>query len=280
MAQIPTPIPLEDAWYDVLSKAIRGTGIDEKNLAPSANIIPSQLKSILGGEKPSDDTLRRLAIGVGLSPKPFLDLAHGRYRPKPFDSTRWSGVAQVSSYYMDVIVNAYLIWDPQSKVAILFDTGTEFSSLEKVLQQQQLKLHSIAITHTHGDHIAILDEILGKYHPNLYSPQHENLPGSQPVGEGDTFQIGPLRCRTLLTPGHSAGHVTYVVEGNPHWTAPVAIVGDTLFAGSMGRGGVSYARLRENIQTKILTLPAETLICPGHGPMTTVSEEVQHNPFA
>jgi glyoxylase-like metal-dependent hydrolase (beta-lactamase superfamily II) len=70
--------------------------------------------------------------------------------------------------------------------------------------------------------------------------------------------------------------MTYVVTGLAH---PIAIVGDSLFAGSMGGGNVSYRDALRNNLEKILRLPDETIICPGHGPMTTVGEEKQHNPF-
>ena len=70
--------------------------------------------------------------------------------------------------------------------------------------------------------------------------------------------------------------MTYVVTG---LAQPIAIVGDSLFAGSMGGGNVSYDDALRNNLEKILTLPDETIICPGHGPMTTVGEEKQHNPF-
>jgi glyoxylase-like metal-dependent hydrolase (beta-lactamase superfamily II) len=70
--------------------------------------------------------------------------------------------------------------------------------------------------------------------------------------------------------------MTYVVNGRAR---PIAIVGDSLFAGSMGGGNVSYDDALRNNLEKILTLPDETIICPGHGPMTTVGEEKEHNPF-
>ncbi|MDD4932907.1 MAG: MBL fold metallo-hydrolase, partial [Methylacidiphilaceae bacterium] len=82
--------------------------------------------------------------------------------------------------------------------------------------------------------------------------------------------------RTLLTNGHSAGGITYLVAGGAR---PLAIVGDSLFAGSMGGGNVSYADALRNNREKILTLPGQTVICPGHGPLTTVEEEREHNPF-
>jgi len=68
----------------------------------------------------------------------------------------------------------------------------------------------------------------------------------------------------------------FVISGLEH---PVAVVGDSLFAGSMGGGGISYSDALENNRKKILTLPDDTVVCPGHGPLTTVGEEKQHNPF-
>lgn len=277
---ISLPLAIEDSWTDVLAKAVRGTGIDDKNLAASANIIPSQLKLILKGDRPSEDTLRRLAIAVGLHPKQFLDLAFQRYKPNPFDVTRWPGVIQIPSRYMDVIVNSYLIWNTNSSEAILFDTGTEFLPIQQALEKYQLKLSTICITHIHGDHIAILDELISNYHPKLYAPQGEPLANANLIGEGSNIQMSNLNIKALLTDGHSVGHLTYIITGVSAWPAPVAVVGDALFAGSMGGGVISYQRLRTNVQTKILTLPPATLICPGHGPTTTVEEEEEHNPFA
>ncbi len=72
------------------------------------------------------------------------------------------------------------------------------------------------------------------------------------------------------------GGTTYVISG---LAAPVAVVGDALFAGSMGGGMISYDDALKNNREKIMTLPDETILCPGHGPMTTVAEEKRHNPF-
>jgi glyoxylase-like metal-dependent hydrolase (beta-lactamase superfamily II) len=102
------------------------------------------------------------------------------------------------------------------------------------------------------------------------------VPGAEPIDEGKTFGLKSLQIDTRLTWGHSPGGMTYVVTG---LARPIAIVGDSLFAGSMGGGNVSYRDALQNNIEKILTLPDETIICPGHGPMTTVGEEKQHNPF-
>jgi glyoxylase-like metal-dependent hydrolase (beta-lactamase superfamily II) len=73
--------------------------------------------------------------------------------------------------------------------------------------------------------------------------------------------------------------VTYLVGNWPGDTPPVAVVGDAIFAGSIGRGNQSWELARQKVREEILSLPAETLICPGHGPLTTVGEEKEYNPF-
>ncbi len=90
------------------------------------------------------------------------------------------------------------------------------------------------------------------------------------------FRVGKIDIEARLTWGHSPGGMTFVATG---LARPVAIVGDSLFAGSMGGGTVSYKDALRNNLEKILTLPDETIICPGHGPMTSVGEEKKHNPF-
>ena len=87
---------------------------------------------------------------------------------------------------------------------------------------------------------------------------------------------GRLSLQALHTHGHSVGGVTYIIEGLEQ---PVAIVGDALFAGSMGGGMVSYQDALRTNREKIMTLHGNTIICPGHGPNTTVKEEKAHNPF-
>ena len=81
------------------------------------------------------------------------------------------------------------------------------------------------------------------------------------------------------TPGHAADGVTYVITGWPNHAPEVAIVGDAIFAASMGRGNDSWDLARQKVREQILTLPPETLLCPGHGPLTSVVEERANNPF-
>ena len=112
--------------------------------------------------------------------------------------------------------------------------------------------------------------------PPVYIHELEALSDCELISEGFTLKCGALRLEALHTYGHSVGGITYLVDGLP---CPVAVVGDALFAGSMGGGMVSYQDALRKNREKIMTLPDETIICPGHGPMSTIGEEKQYNPF-
>ena len=103
-------------------------------------------------------------------------------------------------------------------------------------------------------------------------PQHRNR-------RNDFIMLGSLRITNRETPGHAEDGVTYIVGNWPEDAPHVAMVGDAIFAGSIGRGNQSWDLARQKVREQIFTLPAETLICPGHGPLTTVAEEKAHNPF-
>ena len=104
----------------------------------------------------------------------------------------------------------------------------------------------------------------------------ERTKGAEPFPDGHTFRVGNLRIETRRTSGHSRGGVTYFVTGLKR---RLAIVGDAMFAGSMGGGLVNFEEALQTNRANILTLPDDTVICPGHGPLTTVGEERLHNPF-
>src|SRR5207253_11036900 len=126
------------------------------------------------------------------------------------------------------------------------------------------------------DHIADLPGLREETGANVFTPLGEPVPGAEPIEERKQFRLGNLEIESRLTWGHSPGGMTYVVTG---LARPIAIVRESLFAGSMGGGNVSYRDALQNNLEKILTLGDETIICPGHGPMTTVGEEKEHNPF-
>ena len=177
------------------------------------------------------------------------------------------------------VSNFYLIEDAGKLVLVDAGAPRDWDLLGRVVRELGRDLgdlDAVLLTHAHTDHIADLARLEKGTGAPVYISERESIPGAETISEGQEFNVGNLKVKALLTWGHSRGGITFFVTG---LARPVAIVGDSIFAGSMGGGNVSYKdALRNNIE-KILTLPDETIICPGHGPMTTVGEEKRSNPF-
>jgi glyoxylase-like metal-dependent hydrolase (beta-lactamase superfamily II) len=203
----------------------------------------------------------------------MADLAQTEYRP---DVREIDGLAMFNTTYHDMTVNAFLVWDPKSREAITFDTGADCRPILDRVKKEKLTVKLILLTHAHPDHIADLVRLKKETGALVYISEREATFGAETISEGHEFNVGSLKAKALLTWGHSRGGMTFFVTG---LTRPVAVVGDSIFAGSMGGGNISYKEAIKNNVDKILTLPDETIICPGHGPMTTVGEEKAHNPF-
>jgi len=266
-------IPLEDNVGDVIGKAQRGLGFSDSELAKKAGINLQTIRKLREGDF-DEGALLRVAPVLGLAGEQLCQLAKGEWRPERMDER--DGFAQFNTPYHDMAVNAYLVWDPASRVAAVFDTGADCSEMVRFANRHKLTVQLILLTHAHVDHVVDLPRLREETGADVFAPAREPVSGTNPIEEGKQFRLGNLKIDTLLTWGHSQGGMTYVVTG---LARPIAIVGDSLFAGSMGGGNVSYQDALRNNLEKILTLPDETIICPGHGPMTTVGEEKQHNPF-
>ena len=175
-------------------------------------------------------------------------------------------------------VNAYLVWDEQTKNAVAFDTGADAQPMIDFIKENGLKLTQIFITHTHPDHILDLAKLSGDGLVTAHVHVKESCAGAKSfsLDEKPSWKVGSLQIEPRSTWGHSKGGITYVVSG---LAKTVAIVGDALFASSMGGGMVSFAEALATNRKEIFALADETVICPGHGPLTTVGEEKAHNPF-
>jgi hydroxyacylglutathione hydrolase len=266
-------IPLEDNVGDIVGKAQRGLRISDTELAEKARVSSQKIRALREGEF-DELTLLSIAGVLGLAARPLYELAKGEWHPQKVDGR--DGVAEFTTHYHDMAVNSYLVWDPPSRVAAAFDTGADCGEMVRFANGHKLNVQLILLTHAHADHVADLPRLREETGAGVFTPAREPVPGAEPIEEGKRFRLGNLQIETRLTWGHSQGGMTYVVTG---LACPIAIVGDSLFAGSMGGGNVSYQDALRNNLKKILTLPDKTIICPGHGPMTTVGEEKVHNPF-
>ena len=265
-------IPLEDNFDDIIGKAQRGLGISDIQLAEKSGASVDAIRTVRDG-KFDRAVLDQIAPALQLDGDALAELAQEKWRPNEIGI---DGLAQFNTAYHDMMVNAYLVWDPAGKEAVAFDSGADCSAMLKHSQESGLTIKLILLTHAHPDHVADLDRLAHTTGAPVYLSSRENASGAQAIEEGRAFTVGKLEIESRLTWGHSPGGMTFVVRG---LTRPVAIVGDSLFAGSMGGGNVSYEDAVRNNLEKILTLPNETILGPGHGPMTTVGEEKRHNPF-
>jgi hydroxyacylglutathione hydrolase len=257
-------IPLEDNAADIVGKAQRGLGISDSELSAKARVNAQTIRELRDGDF-DESALLSVAPILELDGQALTEIAHGEWRPNDMESL--DGLAQFTTDYNGMAVNAYVVWDPVKRVAAAFDTGADSREMVRFAKHHKLQVQLILLTHAHPDHVADLPALREETGADVFTPAREPLPGAEPIDEGKRFR---------LTWGHARGGMTYVVTG---LARPIAIVGDSLFAGSMGGGNVSYRDALQNNLEKILTLPDETIICPGHGPMTTVAEEKQHNPF-
>ncbi|MFL5464285.1 MAG: MBL fold metallo-hydrolase [Gemmatimonadaceae bacterium] len=190
--------------------------------------------------------------------------------------------------------NCYLVIDERSNRAVIVDPGSEGDRLVAAVDQSGAKLDAVWVTHAHVDHVGAIASIKRKWdvpiylHPldrRLYDaaarqaemygvPFEEPPPPDREFADGQRLELGDIEMTVLHAPGHAPGHV--VIHGNG-----IALVGDCLFAGSIGRTDLPLSNPPQLAATleKISALPAETVVYPGHGMDTTIGQERLTNPF-
>ncbi len=271
------PIPLEDLFTDVIAKAQRGLGLSDDALAAKTGLALRILQRVKGSQ-PERAPLEKIAAALDLDADALVALSEDRYRPEvtvPDD-----GFAMFTTPYGGgMTVNSFMFWRSDTRSAVVFDTGSTCSGIIATAKSAVVKIDAIYLTHTHPDHVGDLRRLREFSKAPIFVGNEERLAEPKTIGisAGSSSSAGPLQVKARSTPGHSPGGMTYVVEGLP---VPFAVVGDALFAGSMGGVGPDlYAAALKANRAQILSLPDETILCPGHGPLTTVALEKKHNPF-
>jgi hydroxyacylglutathione hydrolase len=270
---------LEDHVGDVIRKARAMSNVSAEAAANAAGLSLAELSALeQSGEIAKRPNFVSLATLIGLTAAKLEKLANG-WRPGEKDLSIWRELRPFATTAENITVNCYLIWDEVSREAALFDTGWDVQAILKTIEENQLTLRHVFITHTHDDHIAALGAVREKFPKVRLHSSSKSVPVDQRNRAHDFIHLGSLRITNRPTPGHAEEGTTYVIGTWPEDAPHVAIVGDAIFAGSIGTGNQSWDLARQKVREQIFSLPPETLICPGHGPLTTVAEEKAHNPF-
>ncbi len=193
--------------------------------------------------------------------------------------------------------NCSIVGDETSREAIVIDPGDEIESILAIVRKHNLTVKQIVVTHAHIDHVGGAMKLKGVTGAPILLNENDTAllkmldvqaawlgmrsPGEVTIDrslhEGDTVSAGPHQAQVIHTPGHTEGSICLLFS--PEKTL---IAGDTLFAGSIGRTdlpGGNYNKIIDSLQSKLLALPDETVVIPGHGPTTTIGEERESNPF-
>lgn len=276
------PLPLEDELGDVLEKALRLSGLSAETLAARTGVSLARISDAIDYRSDLSCTeLQRLAVPLGLNDVGLCALGGGAY-PRPEIGALPFCVWPLRMPHGIGVANAYLVGECGSSRAILFDTGAGIDALSAVWPASVRALDAVFLTHVEPEHAGGLCEVVARFDaPVAFIPPGAEAACGGPIGEGERRSFGPLDVTAHFTPGHAAAHNCYhVTRRAAKGGAGLLISGDLVFAGSVGGAYFSREQLRGSLRRIFTSVPAATVIAPGHGPLTTVENELRYNPFA
>jgi glyoxylase-like metal-dependent hydrolase (beta-lactamase superfamily II) len=278
MAVITAP-GLEDELGDVLEKAARHAGLSYEKLAAAADVDLSRIQDALDYRPDlTAAELSRLAQVLRLNEVGLCALACNAY-PRPNLAGLPFCLHPLRMPFGIGVANAYLI-SQGGDTAVLFDSGASGAELRRVWPVQIKRLSAAFITHYEAEHIGGLEEVMREFGLNhFYGPPSRRWPRCLALGEGQSVEVEGLKITALLTPGHAAEHNCYSVAAAGSGRTELLISGDLIFAGSLGGGYFCCQRQLSHAKRVLAPLADETLIAPGHGPLSTVGIERRFNPF-
>ena len=274
---------LEDEFCDILKKARTGQGLSVGDVSRMVGLPSADISGLERGEQIRDRAaVQALAEALGLRATPLAQIALDKWEPMAQTQPEWIQTVQgsIGGYG----VHGYIVHDQGE--AVVIDTAYNATAMIEALDKHKLRLVGICLTHGHADHAEGIDRLLDHREVPVYLGEEDiELLAWRPRAEllvapmdGQTIRVGNRAIHCLATPGHTPGGICYRVDDR---TQPVCFVGDTLFAGSIGRSNPSnlYRTHLKSVNHRVLALGPDFRLLPGHGPGTTVAEEQDHNPF-
>jgi hydroxyacylglutathione hydrolase len=279
-------LPLEDTFGDILRKAMRGVGVGTGQLAGESGISAAVIARWLKDDgAASEGEARALARILRLDGGALADSAAQRWYPPDISRSDVRRHAQLPHPS-----NGYVFFLEGGRHAALVDPAGLPHNLLRIVRDGDYQLQYILITHKHADHCDAAVDV-AKAFPDARIVMHAldvHAIGSLAskatlVRDGETLPFGDdATIRMLHTPGHTDGSSCYIFQDAPTRSGGALFSGDTLFAASVGGAygdASTYADILHSIQSKLFTLPDDTVVMPGHGPPTTIGLEKEHNPF-
>jgi hydroxyacylglutathione hydrolase len=273
-------IPLEDELGDVLEKAMSCAGLTPETLSARSGVSVAEIRDAVDYRPElGPAACGRLAAALGLNEVGLCALASGKY-PLPDSEGLPFRVWPLRMSYGIGVVNAYLVGD-EGGPALLFDTGPDGGALESVWPPAVRQVSAAFVTHVEPEHAGGLAWAAARFRVSkAFIPAGAEAPGTAAMGEGEVLAYGTLTVTAFRTPGHCAMHNCYHVRSASVPSArSLLISGDLIFAGSAGGPYHCQRQLRAHLRRVLAAVPADTVVAPGHGPMTTAGNELRFNPF-
>ena len=276
-------MPLEDDFCDIIKKARTGLKLSVGEVARLTGLPGADITALERGDQLHDRSeLRAFAGALGLRLNCLEDIVTNKWLPRALP--QMPGIETVQGEISGYAVKGYIVYDAGE--AVFVDTAYNAERMLEILDARRLRLVAICLTHGHADHAEGIQQILKRWPVSVYlGPEDLTLlhwkPSEQQLARpthGRKIRVGGLDILCSATRGHTPGGICYHVD--MPW-GPVSFVGDTLFAGSIGRSNPAqlYHTHLESVRRQVMTLPSGCVLLPGHGPGTTVQEELEHNPF-
>ena len=275
---------LEDDFCDIIKKARIGHDWSVEDVARITGLPGADITALERGDQPRDQAeVRALATALGLRLVPLEQIVLEKWVPQPIPSIL--GIETIQGEINGYAVNGYIVHD--SGEALLVDTACNAPAMIAWLESHRVRLTGICLTHGHADHAEGIQQLLARWQVPVYlgaadvsllrwKPSEDRLTAPH---DGRAVSVGRLSVHCLATPGHTPGGICYRMDTE---SRPVCFVGDTLFAGSIGKSIPHnfFSTHLDSVRQRVLKLPHDCVLLPGHGPATTVREELDHNPFA